>query len=88
MPPGSSSSESAGSRQQQQACYQLLGSSLIICFPLLACRTGDPGTDWDLLQRMSFSNPEAFWPHMLKQLGIRFHKPPHRCSWPSGCPVA
>lgn len=42
-------------------------------------RAGDPGSDWDLLQRLSFSSPEAFWPHLLHLLSIRFHHPPHRC---------
>jgi hypothetical protein len=41
-------------------------------------RSGDPAADWDLLQRISFSNPEAFWPHVLRLLRIRFHKLPHR----------
>jgi hypothetical protein len=46
------------------------------------CRTGDPGADWDLLQRLSFSSPEAFWPHLLQLLGVRFHSPPHRYRHP------
>jgi hypothetical protein len=44
----------------------------------LPCRSGDPGADWPLLQRLSFSNPEAFWPHLLSQLSMRFHTQPHR----------
>ena len=45
-------------------------------------RTGDPCRDWDLLQRCSFASPEAFWPAVLRRLGIRFHAPPHR--WGGG----
>ncbi|KAI3435948.1 hypothetical protein D9Q98_002006 [Chlorella vulgaris] len=41
-------------------------------------RSGDPGADWDLLQRISFSHPEAFWPHLLKLMGIRFRRQPTR----------
>jgi len=48
--------------------------------PSPCCRSGCPLRDWDLLQRLSCSNPEAFWPPVLAQLGIRFHTPPHRCA--------
>ncbi|KAL4458600.1 hypothetical protein ABPG75_013465 [Micractinium tetrahymenae] len=59
-------------------------------------RSGRPGADWGLLQRISFSNPEAFWPPVLRRLGVRFHTPPHRvleqspdpdgCRWlPGAC---
>ena len=41
-------------------------------------RTGDPAADWPLLQRLSFAHPEAFWPHLLAQLSMRFHRPPDR----------
>lgn len=44
----------------------------------LQLRTGCPLRDWELLQRISFADPEAFWPHVLARLGIRFHSPPHR----------
>lgn len=41
-------------------------------------RSGDPAADWALLQRLSFSRPEAFWPHLLAQLSMRFHSLPRR----------
>ena len=50
----------------------------LILSKCLPCRSGDPGADWPLLQRLSFSNPEAFWPHLLSQLTLRFHTPPRR----------
>ncbi|KAL4429385.1 hypothetical protein ABPG77_005159 [Micractinium sp. CCAP 211/92] len=43
-----------------------------------AQRTSDPAVDWPLLQRLSFSSPDAFWPHLLAQLSMRFHVPPLR----------
>ena len=43
-------------------------------------RTGNPAADWPLLQRLSFAQPEAFWPHLLEQLSMRFHRPPDRCA--------
>jgi len=55
-----------------------LPSRLPLLSPHTLCRSGDPAADWDLLQRISFSNPEAFWPHVLRLLRIRFHKLPHR----------
>ena len=50
----------------------------------LQLRSGDPAADWGLLQRISWANPEAFWPHVLRQLHIRFHTPPHRRDWRNG----
>ena len=41
-------------------------------------RSGDPGADWELLQRLSWAAPEAFWPHLLARLRVRFHRLPHR----------
>ena len=41
-------------------------------------RTGDPATDWPLLQRVSYDYPELFWPPVLERLGITFHTPPTR----------
>ncbi|KAL4429392.1 hypothetical protein ABPG77_005166 [Micractinium sp. CCAP 211/92] len=49
-------------------------------------RSGRPGADWGLLQRISFSNPEAFWPPVLRCLGISFHTPPHRQAMLEGHP--
>ena len=42
-------------------------------------RSGCPSRDFDLLQRISFDSPEAFWPHVLKYLRIKFHRLPYRC---------
>lgn len=41
-------------------------------------RSGDSAQDFDLLQRISFHNPEAFWPPVLKHLRIKFHTLPYR----------
>ena len=41
-------------------------------------RTGDPQADLPLLQRISFSHPEHFWPPVLQRLRIKFHTPPDR----------
>ena len=41
-------------------------------------RSGAPAADWGLLQALSFSQPEAFWPHLLAQLTMRLHTPPIR----------
>ncbi|KAL4458608.1 hypothetical protein ABPG75_013473 [Micractinium tetrahymenae] len=46
--------------------------------PWQELRTGDPAADWPLVQRLSFSSPEAFWPHLLRHLSMRFHTPPLR----------
>ncbi len=40
--------------------------------------TGDPQADLPLLQRLSCSHPEHFWPPVLRALRIRFHAPPSR----------
>ncbi len=67
-----------------------LPTALPIAHSTTLRRSGDPAADWDLLQRISFSNPEAFWPHVLRLLRIRFHKLPHRwgawthkAAWPA-----
>lgn len=39
-------------------------------------RTGDPMKDLALLQRLSVDCPEAYWPPVLQELGIRFHQQP------------
>lgn len=49
-------------------------------------RTGGPAADWPLLQRLSFVQPEAFWPHLLAQLSMRFHRQPDRSA--AGCCLA
>jgi hypothetical protein len=41
-------------------------------------RTGHPAADWRLLQRVSCANPEAFWPALLRELGVKFAAPPAR----------
>lgn len=41
-------------------------------------KTGNPVTDFRLLQEISFDNPEAFWPQVLRQLRVCFHRPPKR----------
>ena len=50
-------------------------------------RTGAPAVDWDLLQRLSFSSPEAFWPAVLEQLRMRFTTPPARCAAKPAAPA-
>lgn len=39
---------------------------------------GDLQQDYQLLQRISWKEPEVFWPQMLKQLRIKFARPPTR----------
>ncbi|CAL8471383.1 g10925 [Coccomyxa elongata] len=41
-------------------------------------KTGDPQADLDLLQRISHSDPEAFWRPVLDHLRIHFHHKPSR----------
>ncbi|EIE19718.1 acetyl-CoA synthetase-like protein, partial [Coccomyxa subellipsoidea C-169] len=41
-------------------------------------KTGNPQVDLDLLQRISHSDPEAFWPPVLAHLRIHFHQRPSR----------
>lgn len=44
----------------------------------LQLRTGDATQDWPLLQQLSCEHAEQFWSAVLRELGIRFHKPPTR----------
>ena len=41
-----------------------------------AARTGDPSTDLPTLQRLSWADPEAWWPAVLPELGVSFVTPP------------
>lgn len=41
-------------------------------------KKGNAQTDLDLLQRISNSDPEAFWPPVLDHLRIQFHRKPSR----------
>lgn len=43
-----------------------------------AISTGDPARDWPLLQRLSYHQPELFWPPVLKVLGVTFAISPHK----------
>ena len=46
-----------------------------------ANRTGQPTSDWKLLQTFSTQNPEAFWTAALRELGISFETPPTCLLW-------
>ena len=41
-----------------------------------AARTGNPSTDLPTLQRLSWADPEAWWPAVLPKLGVSFVTPP------------
>ena len=41
-------------------------------------RTGDPQRDLMLLQRISCTDPEAFWAPVLRQMRVKFVTPPTR----------
>lgn len=41
-----------------------------------AARTGDPAADLPTLQRLSWADPDAWWPAVLPELGVTFTKPP------------
>ena len=45
-------------------------------------RTGDAQADLPLLQRLSCSHPEDFWPPVLQRLRVHFHQLPSRCGAP------
>ena len=40
--------------------------------------TGDPQKDYSLLQRISYQQPEVFWPHLLDHFKVTFAQPPQR----------
>lgn len=38
--------------------------------------SGDPLADWPFLYRLSITEPEIFWPPVLRMLRTKFHRPP------------
>ena len=42
-------------------------------------RAGTLAEDYQVLQRLSWDDPEAFWPGVLECLRVRFARPPPRC---------
>eukprot|EP00193_Tetraselmis_chui_P015357 CAMPEP_0177772580 /NCGR_PEP_ID=MMETSP0491_2-20121128/12322_1 /TAXON_ID=63592 /ORGANISM="Tetraselmis chuii, Strain PLY429" /LENGTH=718 /DNA_ID=CAMNT_0019290447 /DNA_START=601 /DNA_END=2758 /DNA_ORIENTATION=+ len=48
-----------------------------------SCRTGDPRLDFPKLQMLSYDQPELFWPQVLEELRVKFHRKPSRILSPN-----